>query len=88
VRGEPAEPVQAVSVTDLTQDLIEVINHPGKAHLGDNVLKGLETGGPYFFESCKSYFAQNYSQQQVATMEQQLTRFLLVAGPNWQAGTI
>lgn len=86
VNGKPNEALQPPTVTGLLEDLKEVAarapGDPEKARRGTAVLQRLEMGGPYFYDKCRQALGSD------ANLQQQLTSFMLVAGPNWQPGTI
>ncbi|MBS2039760.1 hypothetical protein JST97_32550 [bacterium] len=86
VSSQPNESLQPPTVAGLVEDLKEVVarpvGDPEKARRGTAVLQRLEMGGPFFYNHCCQALGDDVN------LLTQLSSFVLVAGPNWQAGTI
>lgn len=86
VSNLPNPALQPPTVQGLLADLKEVASRaagdPEKARRGTAVLQRLEMGGPFFYQQCSQAVGPD------SALQAQLTSFMLVAGPNWQAGSI
>jgi hypothetical protein len=86
VSNQPNPILKPPTVQGLLIDLHEVASRaagdPEKARRGSAILRDLEMGGPYFYDQCRKALGDD------AAAQAQLTSFMLVAGPSWQAGSI